>query len=54
VTGAPLDPATGEPLDLSAAGTGAVAPSGDVAAGTTTDATGTTGATTDPAAQPVG
>jgi cell division protein FtsL len=56
VTGAPLDPATGEPLDLSGAGTGAAAPSGDVAAGTTTDttATGTTGATTDPAAQPVG
>jgi cell division protein FtsL len=54
VTGAPLDPATGEPLDLS--GTGAAAPSGTTATGTPTDgtATGATGATTDPAAQPVG
>jgi cell division protein FtsL len=54
VTGAPLDPATGEPLDLSGAGTSTQA--GTSATGTPTDgtATGATGATTDPAAQPVG
>jgi cell division protein FtsL len=57
VTGAPLDPATGEPLDLSGAGTSTATQ--DTTAGTPTDgtatgATGTTGATTDPAAQPVG
>jgi cell division protein FtsL len=57
VTGAPLDPATGEPLDLSGAGT--TTPPQDTTAGTptdgtATDATGATGATTDPAAQPVG
>jgi cell division protein FtsL len=54
VTGAPLDPATGEPLDLSTLGTGAPAestPTGTPTDGTATDATG---ATTDPAAQPVG
>ena len=54
VTGAPLDPATGEPLDLSAVGTGAAAES--TTTGTPTDGTAidATGATTDPAAQPVG
>ena len=54
VTGAPLDPATGEPLDLSGAGTSP--PPDTSATGTPTDgtATGATGATTDPAAQPVG
>jgi cell division protein FtsL len=54
VTGAPLDPATGEPLDLSGAQT--AAPEGTTATGTPTDgtATGATGATTDPTAQPVG
>ena len=57
VTGAPLDPATGEPLDLSGAGT--TTPQQDTTAGTptdgtATDATGATGATTDPSAQPVG
>jgi cell division protein FtsL len=54
VTGAPLDPATGEPLDLSAVGTGT--PADSTTTGTPTDgaATDATGATTDPAAQPVG
>jgi cell division protein FtsL len=54
VTGAPLDPATGEPLDLSGAGAGA--PADATTSGTPTDGTATeaTGATTDPAAQPVG
>jgi cell division protein FtsL len=54
VTGAPLDPATGEPLDLSGTGTGA--PPDATTTGTPTDGTATdaTGATTDPAAQPVG
>ena len=54
VTGAPLDPATGEPLDLSGAGTGA--PPDATTTGTPTDGTApdATGATTDPAAQPVG
>ena len=54
VTGAPLDPATGEPLDLGGAATGA-APEATTT-GTPTDGTATdaTGATTDPAAQPVG
>jgi cell division protein FtsL len=54
VTGAPLDPATGEPLDLSGASTG-VPPAATIT-GTPTDGTATdaSGATTDPAAQPVG
>ena len=54
VTGAPLDPATGEPLDLSGTGTGT--PPEATTTGTPTDGTATdaTGATTDPAAQPVG
>jgi len=54
VTGAPLDPATGEPLDLSAVGAGT--PADSTTTGTPTDGTATdaTGATTDPAAQPVG
>jgi cell division protein FtsL len=54
VTGAPLDPATGEPLDLSGAGTGT--PAESTTTGTPTDGTAAdaTGATTDPAAQPVG
>jgi cell division protein FtsL len=54
VTGAPLDPATGEPLDLSGAATGAppeATTTGPPTDGTAVDATG---ATTDPAAQPVG
>jgi hypothetical protein len=54
VTGAPLDPATGEPLDLSGGATGT--PPEATTTGTPTDGTAldVTGATTDPAAQPVG
>jgi cell division protein FtsL len=54
VTGAPLDPATGEPLDLSGAATGTTSEATTTGAPTDGTAGDPTGATTDPAAQPVG